>query len=233
MPLLHSVRSRVVALPRLVRSNVKRRRRTRIAKRFHRMWYASMVWNGGVTWEDVVILKNPLDLWLYQEVLFSTRPDLIIETGTAHGGSALFLARILDIIGHGRIITVDTNTASERPVHPRITYVTGSSTSPEVVDGLRREAENSDRVMVILDSDHSAAHVRNELERLSPLVTPGCFLVVEDTNVNGHPARPAHGPGPMEAVVDFMKTSEHRFIADQSMERYFMTFNPRGWLRRN
>lgn len=231
MPLLKSVWGRIVSSPRRVRSIVKRRRRARIAKRFHRMWYSSMVWNGGVTWEDVVILKNPLDLWLYQEVLFSTRPDLIIETGTAHGGSALFLARILDIVDNGRIITVDTNAAPERPVHPRITYVAGSSTSPEVVEGLRRAAEASQRVMVILDSDHSAAHVRDELELLSPFVTPGCFLVVEDTNVNGHPARPAHGPGPMEAVTDFMQ-QERPFDADQSMERYFMTFNPRGWLRR-
>lgn len=230
---VRSAGARVASIPKVLRRTLKRRVRTRIAHRFHRMWYASMVWNGGVTWEGVPILKNPLDLWLYQEILLETRPDLIIETGTYRGGSALYLARILDIIGSGRIISVDTNEIADRPVHPRITYVTGSSTDPEVVADLASAARAVERVMVILDSDHSAEHVSEELRHLASFVTAGCYLVVEDTNINGHPARPGFGPGPMEAVTDFIGGEGRAFFQEKSMERFYMTFNPMGWLRRS
>ncbi len=85
--------------------------------------------------------------------------------------------------------------------------------------------------MVILDSDHSRDHVLRELELYSPLVTPGCYLVVEDTNVNGHPVSPEFGPGPMEAVEAFLETTND-FEVDRSREKLLLTFNPSGYLRR-
>ncbi len=85
--------------------------------------------------------------------------------------------------------------------------------------------------MVVLDSDHSAAHVGKELEIYAPLVTPGCYMVVEDTNVNGHPISPDFGPGPWEAVEAFLSRRTD-FVADGSREKFILTFNPRGFLRR-
>src|SRR3712207_2990234 len=123
------------------------------------------------------ILKLPLDMWIYQEILFETKPDLIVETGTADGGSALYLASMCDLLATGRIVTVDIAdkgpSGMERPLHPRIRYLLGSSTHPLIVDEVKREAEEAQRVMVILDSDHSEAHVSGELEAYASLVTPG------------------------------------------------------------
>jgi cephalosporin hydroxylase len=91
--------------------------------------------------------------------------------------------------------------------------------------------EASGAIMVILDSDHTRAHVRGELRGYGPLVTPGSYLIVEDTNLNGHPAYPQFGPGPMEAVKEFLASSPN-FLPDPDCEKFFMTFNPPGYLRR-
>jgi len=118
-----------------------------------------------------------------------------------------------------------------RPEHDRITYLTGSSTSGEVVSELERVVAGSERVLVILDSDHSRDHVLDELRIYSRFVTPGSYLIVEDTNVNGHPVYPYHGPGPKEAVDAFLaETSE--FATDLDCEKFYLTFNPSGYLKK-
>ena len=138
--------------------------------------------------------KCPLDLWIYQEILHELRPALIIECGTAHGGSAGFLASICDLVGTGEIITIDIEAKPGRPVHPRITYVLGSSTDPEVVATVRARVPTTGNVLVILDSDHSAPHVERELSVYAPMVTVGSYVIVEDTNVNNHPCPPGFRP---------------------------------------
>jgi len=149
---------------------------------------------------------------------------------TAFGGSALYLASICDLIRHGHVVTADVTEAPNRPQHERITYLIGSSTSPAIVERVTAMARGKS-ALVILDSDHRKEHVRAELEAYAPLVGPGGYVVVEDTNVNGHPVLPDFGPGPMEAVDDFLE--EHpEFTVDTSREKYLMTFNPRGYLRR-
>ena len=200
------------------------------APAFHKVWYDTRIWQN-VTWQGVPLRKNPFDLWIHQEVIHDTRPDLIIETGTLFGGSALYFSHLLDIQGDGSIVTVDVEARPGRAEHPRITYLTGSSTDPEIIERLARFASEAERVMVVLDSDHTEAHVREELRLLSPLVTVGNYLVVEDTNVNGHPVRPSFGPGPMEAVEGFLGSTKS-FVRDIERERFLMTFNPSGWLRR-
>jgi cephalosporin hydroxylase len=175
--------------------------------------------------------KCPLDMWIYQEIIFKTKPDLLIETGTAYGGSALFFATFMDTIGHGHVATVDVLDVPGRPQHPRITYLLGSSTSEESIERIRQMAENADSIMVILDSDHSRDHVAKELRLYCDLVTPGNYLVVEDSNVNGHPVNRTHGPGPMEALGEFLATNSD-FSIDSYQERYMMTFNPKGYLKR-
>jgi cephalosporin hydroxylase len=174
-------------------------------------------------------LKNPLDLWVFQEILYERRPDLILETGTAMGGTTIFLATMLDAIGHGRIVTVDWREREGRPPHPRVTYLLGDSRSDEVVEQMRPRA--GEKTMVILDSGHSKDHVLRELRTLGPFVSPGQYLIVEDTNLNGHPIRPDYGPGPMEAVQEFLP--EHpEFQPDRSRE-HPTTSNPSGFLLRS
>src|SRR4051794_34061065 len=100
-------------------------------------------------------LKNPLDLWVYQEIVWETRPDLVVETGTAAGGSALYLAHIMDLVGHGRVVSIDLQPA-DRPRHERIRYLEGrSSTDEGVVRAVAEIAAGSKGTMVVLDSDHS------------------------------------------------------------------------------
>jgi cephalosporin hydroxylase len=206
---------------------------TEIIHRFHDLYYRR--WLGGadtinLTWFGYRLLKCPLDLWVYQELLVRTRPDLVIETGTFFGGSALFMATVMDIIGHGRVITIDQAAKPDRPVHPRVSYWNGSSTDAAIVAEARKAA-GSGRSMVVLDSDHSAAHVYQEMIAYSPLVRAGDYLIVEDTNVNGHPTYAEYGPGPMEAVERFLASNDE-FETDARCERFLMTLNPKGYLRR-
>jgi cephalosporin hydroxylase len=201
-----------------------------VTEAFHRLYYDTAVWKD-TYWLGVRAQKCPLDLWVYQEILHETRPDLILETGTAHGGSALYLASVCDLLGRGEVVTVDIHPVEGRPEHNRITYLAGSSTADEVVAELKRLVAGSERVLVILDSDHSRDHVLDELRIYSRFVTPGSYLIVEDTNVNGHPVMPEHGPGPMEALEQFL-TETDEYEVDAAREKFFMTFNPRGFLRK-
>jgi cephalosporin hydroxylase len=106
-------------------------------------------------------------LWVYRELLFELRPDLIVETGTTDGGSALYLASICDLLGRRRVITIDV-LADEHPAHPRAKYLVGSSTDPVIVDVVRREAASAGTVFVVLDANHTEAHVLDELRAYAP-----------------------------------------------------------------
>lgn len=203
-----------------------------ITRLFHINYYAGgdATW-GNTTWMGARILKNPMDLWTYQEILSENRPDLIIECGTNKGGSAYYFAHLFDLLDNGRVITIDIAEYPAKPLHPRIEYVLKSSTSPECMELVRSRIKPGEKVMVILDSDHSQAHVAKELSLYAPIVTRGQYMVVEDTNVNGHPVSRGHGAGPMEALLDFMKTN-HDFEIDRHRERFKLTFQPSGWLKR-
>jgi cephalosporin hydroxylase len=200
--------------------------------RFHELYYNSRQQTWKKTyWLDCHAEKCPLDLWIYQEILVETRPDIIIETGTAAGGSALFLATVCDLLATGTVVTIDVAAAARRPEHPRIRYVLGSSTDEETVERVRRLVPADAGVMVVLDSDHSKEHVTDELRIYGELVTPGQYLIVEDTNLNGHPIRPDFGPGPTEAIEEYLAANTC-FQVDHEREKFFMTFNPGGYLRR-
>lgn len=200
---------------------------------FHRAFYDSPNTHTFTNWMGVPILKNPFDLWIYQEILWDLRPTLIIETGTAFGGSALYFAQMLDRRNEGRVITIDLEPHDPTPTHRRLISLTGSSTDPRILAQVHALVKPTDRVMVVLDSDHSASHVRAELDVYAGYVTPGQFLVVEDTNINGNPiARDwMGGPGPMTAVRGWLP-DHPEFEPDILAERMMMTFYPDGWLRR-
>ena len=199
---------------------------------FHRIWYASPYTWGMAYWQGKPLLKCPMDLWSYQEIIYSLRPNLIIETGTAFGGSALYFAHLLDLCGEGEIVSIDLDPAENLPDHKRCWFVKGSSVDPDVVAYLAKRAKGK-RVMVVLDSDHSAAHVTRELDAYAPMVSQGQFLVVEDTNINGRPV-PIDwkgGPGPGIAV-DAWLPNHPEFERDVLAERGLLTMHPGGWLRR-
>jgi cephalosporin hydroxylase len=196
---------------------------------FHRAYYDSGIWQR-TYWLGVPIAKYPTDLIAYQEVLWESRPDLIVECGTFRGGSAYFFATLCELMGHGRVLTIDPVVQPGRPQHARLSYLQGSSTAPETLEQVRA-ARGSGTCMVVLDSDHSKAHVLNELRLYAPLVDPGQYLVVEDTNVNGHPVLPEHGPGPWEALEVFLAECPD-FEPVGWGEKYFLTANPWGYLRK-
>ena len=193
------------------------------ADAFHELWYEGHRAPWSTRWKGRQLVKNPLDLWICTEIIYETRPDVIIECGTFRGGSAHFFADMMQAINRrGRVISVDIQPV-EQPPHPHVTYVRGDSSSvplPKV----------SGRVMVILDSDHSKEHVLKELDRFAPLVTPGCYLIVEDSNVGGNPIEPDYGTGgPHAAVMEWIPQNPN-FVIDKSKERYILTMNPDGWL---
>lgn len=205
-----------------------------VIARFHKLYYQGrqrhLTW-GDTYWLGTQVLKCPLDLWLYQELIVSYEPDLIVETGTYKGGSAKFLASICDIVDHGEIITIDINEQDGRPPHDRVTYLTGSSTSDEMKAEVAKRAAGMQRVMVILDSAHEKAHVDAEIAAYKDLIKLGGYLIVEDTHLNDHPIRADFGPGPMESVNEFLSSTDE-FEVDPIGKKFFMTFNPGGLLRR-
>ncbi len=212
----------------------RRRVASLIARHFNRAYYYSIeqtVYD--TSWLGVRTVKYPTDLWVYQELISQQRPDWIIETGTYLGGSALFLANVCDLLGTGRVISIDVASGDYGPLpeHPRITYLRGSSVAETILAEVRERVAESANAMVILDSLHTYDHVLAELRAYAPLVSAGGWLVVEDTNVNGHPVLPQWGQGPMEAVETFV--AEHRdIVVDRSREKFMLTSNPRGFLRR-
>lgn len=207
-------------------------RPSRVVANYHRWFHR----NGASTynnthWLGIETQKCPLDTWIFQELLFEVKPDVMVETGTYKGGSSYYYASLMDLMGRGRVLTVDIEDYPGKPQHQRVTFFLGSSTSPDTLARLRAAIGPGEKVMVTLDSDHHAAHVAEELRLYSELVTPGSYLVVEDTHFNGRPILPKFGPGPAEAVEAFLRSND-RFQEDRSREKFGMTFNPGGWLKR-
>lgn len=197
--------------------------------RAHDVLYGSNAWTMA-TWLGAQALKNPLDLWVYQEILVETRPELVVETGTYRGGSALFLASMCDLLDEGEVVSIDIEPLrDDYPQHPRITYLAGrSSTDSDVVSEIRARADGR-RTLFVLDSDHSQAHVEAELEAYAPLVPVGCYVIVEDSNIGR--IRKDLLPGPMQAIEAFLARTDE-FEIDREREKFLITFNPSGYLRR-
>ena len=204
-----------------------------VTRNFSKLFYIQSIiggtWNQS-KWLGRRILKNPLDLFIYQEIIYEIKPDVIVETGTSYGGSALFFASILDLIGKGKVITNDIH--KPRPfTNRRITFLHGSSVDMEIFKKIKKLIGRGEKVIVILDSDHRKEHVFRELEMYSKLVSVGSYLIVEDTNLNGNPVRDDFGPGPNEAVAEFMG-KQKSFAVDKKREKFLMTHNPGGFLKR-
>jgi cephalosporin hydroxylase len=169
-------------------------------------YYDSLVWKNSF-WHGIRTLKLPSDLWNYQEIIFERRIEWVIETGTRHGGSALFFAEALQARGaRGKVISIDID-ASSRQIqqHEKISFVIGDSTNPKVaLEAISEIPLDRGPLFLILDSDHAKQHVLKELELWVPFLLNGDTLIVEDTVINGHPVRADFGPGPYEAVQEFL-----------------------------
>jgi cephalosporin hydroxylase len=193
-----------------------------------------MYWRG-LAWQQTEWLGRPVpaaptDLFVYQELIASVRPDWIIETGTAGGGRALFLASICDLLGSGTVLSLHDD-GSPRPEHPRVTYLDQAAHEGNAARRVREITGDDPRALVILGSKARAPRLVKEFANLSPLVPVGSYVVVENTVVNGHPVWPGYGSGPFEAVRKILATNGD-FVQDTSWEKHVVTFNPGGFLRR-
>jgi cephalosporin hydroxylase len=171
------------------------------------------------SWRGVRAVKYPTDLLLYAEIMFDQRIDLVVETGTRYGGSALFLADVCKCNNHGKVATIEINQEYETPKHLRLVALKGSSTDPEIVQQVF--ALKKETALVILDSDHSPAHVEAELNAYAPLVHVGGYIVVEDL----------HQEGAARVVDRFLKLNKN-FVRDINIEKYGIHSAREGFLRR-
>lgn len=206
-----------------------------VIKRFNELHYYSWVWKG-TSWLGVQTWQNPCDLWVMQEIISKLKPDFIVETGTYKGGSSLYFAMILEQLGNnGKVITVDIDprieAASKFPIFKeRVEVIKGDSVSPEVIDRIAKQVKGH-TVLVTLDSLHTRDHVFKELQLYAKFVSLNSYLIVQDTNINGHPVLTKFGPGPWEAVEDFLRENQD-FQIDRSMEKHMLTYHPSGYLKR-
>jgi cephalosporin hydroxylase len=197
------------------------------------------------TWLGVPIIQMPPDIVSLQEIVWSRKPQLIIETGVARGGSVIFFASLLQLIGEGTVVGIDIDirphnrhSIESHPLAQRVTLIQGSSTDPVIVDRVREMATGIERVMVVLDSNHTHEHVLDELRAYSEFVTPGQYIVVADTMIENMPPRRHRsrpwGPGnsPMSAVREFL-AADSRYEVDHSVDsKMLLTASPGGFLRR-
>jgi cephalosporin hydroxylase len=197
-------------------------------------WYhETNIWKQ-VAYRGVRTLKLPSDMWNYQEIIFSHKVDWVIETGSRHGGSAIFFADLLRNMGRpGKVFSVDyaPELDPRAKADPDVQFITGDSADPAIIDRVMAQIPDQRRnIFLILDSDHSARHVKRELDAWIPRLRSGDYVLVEDTVVNGNPVRPEHGPGPLEAVRQFIEENPGVLIADTAREAKFgATFAVEGY----
>ncbi len=203
------------------------------------------------TWLGRPIIQYPQDIIAMQELIWSIQPDLIVETGIAHGGSLIFSASMLELNAacggpaEARVVGVDIDIRDHNraaleahPMFKRITMLQGSSVAPEVVEQVRQAARGCQRVLVCLDSNHTHEHVLAELEAYAPLTTVGSYCVVFDTIIEDLPKeafsdRP-WGPGcnPKTAVHEYLK-SHSEFVIDKQIDyKLLISVAPAGYLKR-
>lgn len=185
----------------------------------------------GTTYFGISTVKSPVDFWIYREIIFQVKPDVIIELGNHCGGNTLALAHILDNMNHGKVIGVDINHKnlhSTAKKHLRITFITGDACkSLEKVKKLVRE---KDKVLIIEDSSHTYENTLSVLRTYGSLIKRGSYFIVED-GICHHGLEVGPDPGPYEAVEQFIRENKN-FEIDRSKEAFFITWNPKGYLKR-
>lgn len=206
-----------------------------VCDNFTEIFYHSKMW-ALTEYRGITTYKYPNDLWILQELLYEVQPDLFVELGCFNGGTTLYVADILELNKKGMVVGVDLNLQYEMPKHDRIEYIKGDSVSNEIFSAIQDIAKDKKTIMFDLDSYHSKDHVATELELYSPLVSVDSYVIVEDTIIN-HPVKILNGDGkylssgPFEAVMEFLQL-HNNFKCDINRQRYYVTSNPCGYLRR-
>jgi cephalosporin hydroxylase len=235
---MSTVRAKLLQIKQLRNRFIENRAlREWVIDAFHLHWYHSLeTWQKN-TYLGFGVKQAPSDLWIYQELIFAQRPPFILQTGVSEGGSIVYFAHLLDLIqapASALVIGVDIvlTEAAKRIDHPRVRLIEASSVSPETIEKIKALVGNQ-RGFISLDSDHSRDHVLAELRAYAQFVAVGSHMVAEDTNVNGHPVLHDHGPGPYEAVEEFL-SSEPNFVRDDGVwkERHLFSCHQYGWLKR-
>lgn len=202
------------------------------------------------SWLGRPIIQYPQDMIAMQEIIWEVKPDLIIETGIAHGGSLIFSASMLELVAactgnEGEVLGIDIEirphnrkAIEEHPMYKRISMIEGSSIAPEIISQVIEKAKDKKRILVCLDSNHTHDHVLAELEAYAPLSTVGSYCVVFDTVVEDMPKELAGdrpwGPGnnPKTAVFEYLKTHSE-FVIDRDIQnKILITVAPEGYLKR-
>ena len=203
------------------------------------------------TWMGRPIIQHPEDLVRLQETIYTLKPDVIVETGVAHGGSLIFYASLFRAMGHGRmVIGVDIEirphnrqAVEAHELFPLIDLIEGDSASPETIARVAAKIQPGERVLVLLDSDHSYAHVTRELEAYARFVTPGSYMVSTDGIMRDVAHTPRGQPGwvtdnPANAAEDFAKRHPEFVIEEpawrfneSALERRITSW-PSAWLKR-
>jgi cephalosporin hydroxylase len=231
-----------------VRANVDRLKADADMQALSRAWLAEVTrrrYTYNFSWLGRPVIQLPQDLLAVQELIWDVRPDLVVETGVAHGGSLIHSASLLELLGGDRLVVgvdVEVRPHNRREIerHPlahRIRLIEGSSTDGRVAAAVREQARGRRAIMVILDSDHTHAHVRRELELYAPLVTRGSYLVVFDTLIEDLPdelfaGRPwGKGNNPKTAVWEFLATTTRFEIDPRVPAKLLLSCAPDGFLR--
>jgi len=202
------------------------------------------------SWLGVPIIQLPEDMIRYQEVVARLKPDVIVETGVAHGGSAIYSSSLCRMLGKGRVVAVDIEirphnrkAIETHPLADLIALIEGSSTAPTVVEAVKAHIHPGETVLVVLDSNHSYAHVRAELEAYAPLVTPGSYIIATDGLMRNLTDVPRGSPqwardNPAQAAIDFA-AAHAEYVVEQPgwpFNESTLTDNvthwPDAWLRR-
>jgi cephalosporin hydroxylase len=202
----------------------------------HRLMYKA-------TWLGIPIIQLPTDILVLQELIWSVRPDVIVECGVAHGGSLILYASVLELIGKGHVVGVDVEIRPHNRVAieahalaKRITLIEGSSIAPATVEAVKAQVGNAATVMVMVDSNHTTDHVYAELQAYADLVTPNSYFIVMD----GAQALVSDVPGgkpewkessPLHAIERFLRERPD-YEVDDNCTRFGITSNTRGYLRR-
>ena len=183
------------------------------------------------TYFGVKTLKNPLDFWVYQELIYQQKPDVVIEFGNNWGGSTLALAHLLDQLQNGRIVGVDIDQSKISSLvreHPRISLIESRAT--DCYDEISKRIGENERTLIIEDSSHTYENTLAVLRMYSPLVKPGGYFIVEDS-ICHHGLEVGPKPGPFEAIETFTSTNLE-FEIDREKESFLITWNPKGFLKR-